>query len=406
MSVRKYTWIFVLLVALIASLLSAVNYVIDPYMLFQSVRVPHFNDKKPTAAGRSRLYKPYNVISIRPQTIIVGNSRPEMGLDPKSTCWPPESGIVYNMTFPGLGPYAQVRALFHAVEVGEVKNILLGVDFADFLDERSKTKTVYWPKQNSDFFDRLLVDELFQENKGYWLSKIKDFTTALFSLNALNDSIYTLLSQTSNSSNRTYLGFNTSRDYYEIIRYEGVWVLFEQAKMKLEKRFSKTGLSIFDSKQWSVELEAIKRAVQLSVEKNIQLTIFINPYHYTYLETIHKTGYWSAFEHFKKSLKNIMNQYGKGKVKLWDFALYSKYTVSPVPRKNIDTVPFQWFWEPAHYKAELGDVMLADIFGLNCIKDHMDPVGINLKNLNIDSHLLQQKEQRLVMLRKINAENP
>jgi len=382
--------------------LAAINYIVDPYMLFQSQRISGFNDKKPASANRSRLFKPYNVTNIQPHTIVVGNSRPEIGIDPKSTCWPPINGTVYSLTFPGLGTYAQVRALFHAVAAGQVNNILLGVDFVDFLYKRNHAKKAFWPKLNSEFFSRLVVDEIFQENKNYSFSKIKDFSTSLFSLNALNDSFITLISQFPNSKNRTNLGFNTARDYHEIIQYEGSWVLFEQKKKELDKQFSKAGLSIFDSGQWSIEFEAIKRVIQLSLERNIKLTLFINPYHYTYLESIRNAGYWEEFETFKKSLNNIVKKYGKEKVMIWDFSLYSDYTVSPIPTKVVNFKKFDWFWEPAHYKAELGELMLRDMYDMHCIKENRKPVGVNLNNSNIDIHLSYQQKQRLVLLNKIH----
>lgn len=403
MSVKKYTCLFVFFLVLTSSLIAAINYSIDPYMLYQSTRISGLNDKKPAAANRSTLYKPYNVNKIRPQTIIVGNSRPEMGLDPKSTCWPAETGVIYNLTFPGQSMYNQVRAMFHAVADGEVKNIVLAVDFADFLYDRSKQKKNFWPKRHSEFLNRLLVDGEFQENKEYWINKISDYSSGLFTLNALNDSIYTLLSQSPNSTNRTNLGFNPAKDYLEIIRYEGAWVLFESTKNQLQKRYFQTDLSIYDSEQWSIELEAIKRVIQLVINKNIQLIIFINPYHYTYLETILKAGYWSEFENFKKSLAHTVNAYGNNQVALWDFALYSNYTVSSVPQKGIDSGVFHWFWEPAHYKAELGELLLRDLFEQTCIKDKINtkPVGIKLNNLNIRAHLLSQKERRTTLLQQI-----
>lgn len=378
-----------------------VNYITDPYMLFQSKRIAGFNDKKPTAANRSTLYKPYNIVTINPRTIIVGNSRPEMGLNPKSACWPAANGTVYSLTFPGLSFYGQVRALFHGVATGQVKHIVLGVDFADFLHKPRKTNSVIWPKNNSEFYKRLLVDEEFHDNKGYWINKIKDFSTALFSLDTLNDSLTTVISQSANSASRTTLGFNPARDYQDIIHYEGAWVLFAQKKAELKNRFYNKGLSIYDAEKWSVELEAIKRTIQLAADKNISLTIFINPYHYTYLETIKNAGYWPKFEQFKSSLTNTVKKYGKGKVALWDFALYSNYTASPVPTKNTDTQSFLWFWEPAHYKSELGELILADIFDKSCVTDKKEPVGIKINGANLSNHLLNQQKQRSILLKNI-----
>jgi len=401
MSIKKYSYLFVFLLVFISSLLVMVNYIIDPYMLFQSKRIAELNDKKPTAANRSTLYKPYNIATINPKTIIVGNSRPEMGINPKSACWPAENGTVYSLTFPGLGFYGQIRALFHGVATGQVEHIILGVDFADFLHKKRGANTALWPKNNSEFYKRLLVDEEFHDNKGYWLNKTKDFSTALFSLDTLNDSLTTLISQSANSASRTALGFNPARDYQDIIRYEGAWVLFAQKKKELENRFYNTGLSIYDAKKWSVELEGIKRTIQLAADKNINLTIFINPYHYTYLETIQNAGYWPELEKFKGSLTDTVKKYGQGKVALWDFALYSNYTVSPVPQKNTDTQSFHWFWEPAHYKTELGELMLAEIFDKPCVSDKQEPVGIKLNEVDIAAHLLNQQEQRTILLQNI-----
>ena len=125
------------------------------------------------------------------------------------------------------------------------------------------------------------------------------------------------------------------------------------------------------------------------------------PYHYTYLETIKNAGYWPKFEQFKNSLTNTVKKYGKGKVALWDFALYSNYTASPVPTKNTDTQSFLWFWEPAHYKSELGEFRLADIFDKSCVTDKKEPVGIKINGANLSNHLLNQQKQRSILLKNI-----
>jgi len=209
------------------------------------------------------------------------------------------------------------------------------------------------------------------------------------------------MSQTPNSSDRTYLGFNPAKDYHDIIRYEGTWVLFEQKQSELNKRFSKKGLSIYDAGQWSLELEAIRRIIQLSLDKNIRLTLFINPYHYTYLESIRNAGYWNEFETFKKSLTHVVTQYGDNQVALWDFSLYSDYTVSAIPKKGVNIQGFQWFWEPAHYKSDLGEVMLSDMFGQNCIKTKA--IGVKLNAINIDTHLAQQINHRSRLLQELHS---
>jgi len=401
MQVKQYSYYFISFVTLISLILACTNYIIDPYSLFQTKRVSGFNDKKPAAANRTALFKPYNVININPETIIVGNSRPEMGLNPLSECWPKGIGAVYNLTFPGLGTYEQVRALFHAVSIGNVKNILLGIDFIDFLQSRNNN-TLFWPKRNNEFLDRLLVTEQLLSNDDYSFTKLKDYPNSLFSLNALSDSVYTLMSQSENSTDRTSLGFNPANDFKEMIHYEGSWVLFKQKQGLLKQIFSTKNKSIYDSQRWSIEFEAIKRTIQLAEEKRIKLTLFINPYHYSYLEVIQNSGYWNEFENFKKTLVETVNKYGKNHVEIWDFSVYSNYSVSVIPKKNYPEPQSNWFWEPAHYKAELGEHMLADIFNTNCITEQKENVGAKLNNIDINTYLNQQQHQRSILLKKIN----
>ncbi len=406
MSIKKYTYLFVLFSCFIAIILSSANYIVDPYMLFNADRISRFNEKKTAASNYSTLYKPYNGTGIQPQTIIVGNSRSEMGIDPESSCWPAKNGTVYNLTFPGLDVHAQVGALFHAVAVSDVRHIFLSVDFSDFLYEREKVKEVNFPEQDSDFFDRLLVDEGFEESGESWLKIIQYYSSTLFSLNTLFDSIFTVLSQSPDSVDRTSLGFNPALDYDEIVHRECAWVLFEQKLGELDECFSKTDQTIYDSKQWSLELKSIERAIQLAIERDIQLILFMNPYHYTYLESIYDAGYWNEFEDFKRSLTKLVNRYDEYQVVLWDFSLYSKYTVSSIPKKIDNNQITNWLWEPAHYKAELGELLLAEMLDMNCIDKDLEQVGVKLNNINIEDHLLQQKMQRLSFLQQLNNREP
>ncbi len=375
-------------------------------MLFNAERISGFNEKKTAIANYSALYKPYNVTKIQPQTVIVGNSRPEMGIDPESSCWPARNGTVYNLTFPGLSTHAQVGALFHASMTSRVQYILLGVDFSDFLYNRQEVKEVKFPERGSEFFNRLLVDERFENSGKDWLKTSQDYASTLFSLNTLFDSIFTVFTQSPGSTDRTSLGFNPAFDYDEIIHHEGTWVLFEQKLDEMSERFSRPKQTIYDSKQWSLELKSIERAMQLAIERDIQLILFINPYHYTYLESIYDAGYWNEFEDFKRSLTNLVNQYGEYQIALWDFSLYSKYTVSSVPEKSDNNNRLSWFWEPAHYKAELGELLLAKMLGQDCVDGDIEAVGVKLNDVDIETHLLQQNEQRFVFLQLIKELTP
>lgn len=401
MSFGKHLRIYLVSLLLAATLLAGFNALVDPYGLFGTPRIEGFNERKPAAINRTRLYKPYEVLKAMPRTLVVGNSRPEMGIDPESACWPEAYGPVYSLTFPGLNAYSQVRALFHGIAGGDVRHVVLALDFADLLYARERGPgPVSWPGRNSEFHQRLRVDEALRPDPGYRLAKLRDMAGALFSLDTLFDSLHTVATQSADSPTRTPLGFNPARDYFAIIRHEGQWVLFRQKLAELQARFAPDGMGIHDTDdRWSLELEGVKRAIEAAAERDISLTLLINPYHVSYLETIRETGYWDAFEDFKRSLNGVVQRHGEGKVALWDFALYSPYTVTPIPGP-MDGDILRWFWEPAHYRAELGDVMLAQMFGRDCPETDRDRMpGVRLDRVDIEVHLRRQNEARTRLFR-------
>jgi len=407
MTTKKYLHFYLLFILLFAFSLAIFNAVVDPYLMFHTDRIAGFNDKKPRAVNRTQLYKPYEILRVSPQTLIVGNSRPEMGLNPQSECWLDSHGNIYSLTFPGLGAYGQIRAAFHGLATGNVRHIVLGLDFIDFLYKRKKNiAKVTWPDRQSDFFDRLLVDAQFQRNPDYWTAKATDTFMSMFTLDALFDSFYTIISQSSSSPDRTSSGFNPAHDYTAIIQHEGAWVLFKQKMGELESHFSRPGMRIFDTKTgWSLELEGLKRLIEYCLQNNIQVTLFTNPYHYSYLEIIRQAGYWKEFENYKRSLKTFVEQYEKDRIQLWDFSLYSHYTVSLTPTKKGEREP-DWFWEPAHYKSTLGDIMLSEIFGKDCIYgNHTIPFGVRLNNTDIETHLYKQNQQRILLIKKLSPQS-
>ena len=43
-------------------------------------------------------------------------------------------------------------------------------------------------------------------------------------------------------------------------------------------------------------------------------------------------------------------------VPIWDFSGYRGFTADPVPAKG-DPRPMVWYWEPSHFRKELGDLL-------------------------------------------------
>ena len=128
---------------------SLVNVTVDPYRVFGSRVVEGFNALKPRATQRIRESKSSQVVRVRPGTLILGNSRAEVGFDPQSRLWPADARPVYNFAIPGSG-IASARDHFRlALEAGRLKRVVLGVDFLDFLVRPDTSSTPRPPAKPS-----------------------------------------------------------------------------------------------------------------------------------------------------------------------------------------------------------------------------------------------------------------
>lgn len=341
-----------------------------------------------------RVVKPYQVHRAKPATLIVGNSRPEMGLDPLFFCWPVAMKPIYSMTLPGSNVYMQVRYVQHALAGNSVKTILMGLDFLDFLVKADKKFDLdRWPPTVQGFENRLLTTANGQKNHGYFMHSLKDHLTAALSLDALKDSLLTLVAQNSlNATTRTEFGFNPALDYMNIIQTEGQRVLFAQKNSEVIERLLRNDWSLYQGEtKWSEHLEALKWFIDYVTVRDIQLILFINPYHADYLESIWQTGKWPLLEEWKRALVELAADYS---VPLWDFNGFNRFTTDKQPAAGDKKSVLNWFWEPAHYRKELGNIMLVQMITDESCRKPKTTIGTLISPENIDQHLSLLRSQR------------
>ncbi len=367
------------------------NFILDPYALFGTPRIEGVSQLKPAAATRLRLSKPYQVRRYGPKTVIAGNSRPEMGLNPGHQCWPDAVKPIYNLGLPGIGVYRQARSIQHAIYDRDVVLILWGLDFSDFLSTRGKRPvTVQWPPAAQTYESDLVVAANGLENKYYRFNSLKTYLETLISLDTTVDSLKTVLQQGNRlSSNRLENGFNPAKDYVSIIRNEGQRVLFQQKMAEIQKRFSRPSQSVDAENGGNTrQFRSLEYLLEGVDGRKTQVYLFINPYHIDYLSAIYNNGLWEQFEQWKLRLLEIADSH---QVPLWDFSLITRYNSEPAPASDVAADGLKWFWEPAHYKQEVGDLMLASMVPGWCEQMPEEPVGIKLKPDNIDEVLKNER---------------
>jgi hypothetical protein len=83
-------------------------------------------------------------------------------------------------------------------------------------------------------------------------------------------------------------------------------------------------------------------------------------------------------------------------IEVWDFRGFTRYHAESLPRPGSHTV-MKWYWEPLHFKEELGNLILAQIF-----EQHTAAAGwgARLTGDNVDEHLAGLERARAAWLRR------
>jgi hypothetical protein len=118
-------------IAVLAFATVAFTMFVDPYRVFGTPAIRGLTELKPRAAERMEIAKTYQLERIAPKTLLLGNSRTEIGLDPMSGQFPAEQRAVFNAAYAGRDVCTSLLMLRNAIAVRIPENIILGVDFQD-----------------------------------------------------------------------------------------------------------------------------------------------------------------------------------------------------------------------------------------------------------------------------------
>ncbi len=358
----KYISTYFTSFAIVIFTIATFNWFVDPYGMYWSSLLDGINQIKPEASKHSRIAKAYQVHNIKPQILIVGNSRVEMGLNPKSKHF--EGKTVYNQGMPGASVAMQVDYAIDAINNNDtIEQLIIGVDFLDFLltaeqvDDFKEEKN-YQPSLNYSF----RLNSANNRNNLASFSRLKEKMSMIFSLDAFIASVSTIAQQKSMASSINSHGLNNALSYVSIMNSEGIQPLFKQKLKEVSTRLTNKNWYIQAKKTtpYSPAFAHLGRLITLSKQKQIKMNFFINPYHFSYLHTLADSGQWRNFQRWKQTLVHYLSQVQGKEFSLWDFSS-SGYFVNEGVELASPKKQMKWFWEPAHYRRELGEILLFDI---------------------------------------------
>jgi hypothetical protein len=395
---QRYLRVWCGLTVALVVLVAATNLIVDPYGLFRLVDSAAFNAIKPKAGAHGRMVKAYQVLRVGPRSVILGNSRSEVGFDPRHPAWPEDARPVFNLAIPGTGTSTTLRYLQHVIagDAGRegTRVAVWGIDFMDFLVDEVSASGAASIRQGAS---RLLTDSDRSMTSRRALSQLRDFGEVTFALGTFVDSLETVRSQRNPySADLTPLGFNPMSDYVKITADEGYWAVFRQRDLANIRAYLGRPKAIFnESGGSSPALEDLRKVMQLCRQSGIKLHLVTYPYHAHLLEVIRITGHWPAFEAWKRAVVKIVDDEarvsGGTATSLWDFSEFNAFTTEAIPPKGDRRTRMRWYWEAGHFKRELGDLILARILG----SAGADPPGVLLGPSTIEQRIALVRTQEV-----------
>jgi hypothetical protein len=343
---------------------------VNPYYLFGDGGP----STKPAAYSQAIMAKTHLLQRRQPRTLIIGNSRAEIGIDPSSPLWPRDVRPVFNASLAGRELSEARKMLERALQNGPPKLVVVELDFPDFVSEANLNRTRTAEKPS---------------NEGM-LQQIKDTATATLTIDAILDSFRTLFNPSPQTSETmTPEGFNPLKSYIAVLAEEGYHSVFAQKQRVYKASLETWKIRGMGDPSRNAELDELHRIVDLCTANHIRTVLFIPPYHAEYLELIRDEGFWPGFQQWKKEVARLSRD---DEVRILDFSGYDKFTTETVPAAGDLRTPMRWYWESGHFKSQLGERIIPRLFG--------DGWGALLDQQSADENNQRIENERQAFLKK------
>jgi hypothetical protein len=371
MNAKIYIAIFVSTFVALSIITVSFNYLVDPFLIFNSARIDYFNQKKNDINDQIRITKVYHPAYEKWDVILIGNSRIEMGLDPDHVCFQQDQQKVYNLGIPGASVPQQLEYALNILYEQPVKKVFLSIDFVDFLVPVNKAPNGTTFKISDTPINKSHHYKFNGESNPLSLrSEFMDKYRSLFSLDALISSFKTVTLQSRLTTDRTGKGFNPADDFKASIQAEGVPAIFEQKMQSLNKRFSNDWSLYYSDSSPSLASLYLIEFLKISNERGVEVVIFTNPFHQSFWDLLKEKNLFRLHQEWLMLLSKTLIEMNLEKTSFWDFSVDSIYIHEPLPLPGAGKKyqPLNWFWEPSHYRKELGDLMIESMLHAQCGK--------------------------------------
>lgn len=344
---------------------------VDPYRLFGMPDIEKFNRIKPMPEQYREQIKLVLAKALRPNAILLGNSRIEVGFDPKSPQLGAHGYSAYNLALAGTD-LAVAQRMFEQFRLEAVtpSMAVVGVEFLDFLAKPAAAPGA--PAKHDG-----------------WLPSWQWRFDTLFSMKALSDAWRTLLLQTAPyPETMTQRGQTPLHEYNMHARREGYHLLFQQRAQENARNLLRKSPTLYGADGHSESIERLHHMLGTLAADGTEVNLVIYPYHAQLMAMFDEAGLQTVMEEWKSLLvgevEAVRSRYPKARITLWDFSGFGAVQCEPIPAPGDTLSTTRFYWEAGHFKSSVGELIQQRILG------GAGAFGVALKKDN-----LQQNRQRI-----------
>ncbi|MFT5548105.1 MAG: hypothetical protein ACI9CO_000017 [Candidatus Azotimanducaceae bacterium] len=372
---------------LVSVVVSIVNYFVDPYRLYGEDKIGSMSKLKPHLDKKLVLSKLKNSIDESYDTVLIGTSRVEVGLDPKDKAFANRS--VYNFGIPGASLGQEVKLLGHIASRQDLDLVLVQMDFGQF-NRNGRPGGVIDPEYITYFESDILESTLI------WL---KLTVSDLASTHSLRDSIETLGSQNGNSmefdrkrNGHRFVGGTFGKDVREQGNRNNFKVSESMYATVIYDRNDVYQFKLSEMTDSSGAYKDLGEIIDLSLRYDFDLVFFLGPSHARQWQLVKELNLWCDFMKWKRDLVYFFDDLYKTRgvnYPLWDFAHTNAITSESLPQ--TDNERMKYYMESSHYLPSLGSVVLSSLMG-----DGPSEIGYLLTSENVAGALKDQTNMQIL----------
>ena len=339
---RRYLPAFAVTALAVLGAIAVLNLLVDPYRAYRILASPALDSAKPT--GSNRVTKAEMVCHETAETIVLGSSRVEAGIDPVGPALAGRRAL--NLGLAGASMYEVYQAFQFARRRMPLRSVILLVEFPAFNASRKLTR--------EDF-----TKSRFDPDRPAWEYHVEN----LIGWDAVEYSFRTLGRAMSGQPRRPFpaLGHTVPEKLVALGFRRAVkrQLAAPAADRASTYRLNEPALGLF------------RDLILACRHDGIRLYLAVPPVHAIHMEDLHATDQWDAYENWKRAIVRIVDEQNAaaasapasaaaaaGPLVLWDFANYNRYTTEEIPPASAANPRMQYHYDQAHFTPAFGELLL------------------------------------------------